>query len=38
MENEDLLIEKFLSKSTPAQGIRTEMKIKDFVELIISND
>lgn len=35
MENEELLINKYDSKATPAQGIRIELKKRDFVEMLM---
>ena len=36
MENESLLIDKYISKATPAQGHRIELKVLDFISMTLN--
>lgn len=36
MENESLLMNKYTSKATPAQGHRIELKVVDFISMILA--
>lgn len=38
MENADYLTSKYMSKATPSQGIRIELKIQDFIGLILDSE
>ncbi|CAG9333074.1 unnamed protein product [Blepharisma stoltei] len=38
MENADFLVTKYMVKATPSQGIRIELKVQDFINLIMESE